>query len=391
MRLPRFLRPCIEIRLEAPENLFHVLSSNPLPFKGLPELLVDLLQPPVERLLVDFPGAGDVGHGHPGPQLDQQLVLLGQGLQGVVEGLTDPPVLDLYFLLLDLLIRQGIVGGLLLQHLGVDRGLPAGPGRELRPEIVQLSHGQPDPLVDPEDLARLVEGVLVANEELLQPDGQLPQPFRLGGGAPLAPEVVAEVQGQPLNDCREVRREAAAPLELPQHPVVVLDELLHDPGGEVLRVLPAEPGPPAGEGDDLLNERQALEEELVGGEVGRRIGGHRGFYVGCRPEGLALRGIVTQRGGAGGMGRPLNNHGEVRVGSLELPWNWRNRVFVFDELELNPGGNGLRTLPAEPGLPASVGEEVIEEREALGQEVSEGRMRIRKGGYICRYQNCLGS
>lgn len=114
------------------------------------------------------------------------------------------------------------------------------------------------------------------SEELLQSDGDLTQPLCFGRGAAFPPKMIPVVLGQSLNDRREVRRQAAPPLEGPQHPIIVLNELEHDPGGEVLSVLSVEPGLPAGKGDELLNERPALEEELVGGEVGRRGGGRRG-------------------------------------------------------------------------------------------------------------------
>lgn len=78
------------------------------------------------------------------------------------------------------------------------------------------------------------------------------------------------------DDGRQIRLGRAGALVLPDLPVVVLDELDLDPGGEVLRILPAEPEPLAGVGDDLLNELQVPTEELVGGEVvgGGGWGGH---------------------------------------------------------------------------------------------------------------------
>lgn len=59
----------------------------------------------------------------------------------------------------------------------------------------------------------------------------------------------------------------AGALVLPDFPVVVLDELHLDAGGEVLRVLPAESVPVAGLGDDLLDELQVPAEEVLGGKV----------------------------------------------------------------------------------------------------------------------------
>lgn len=79
----------------------------------------------------------------------------------------------------------------------------------------------------------------------------------------------------------QVRPQATPSLELPEHCVVVLDELALDVLRKVLRLLTPEPGLPAGMGDNLLNELQVPEEELLGSEVagGGGEGSHRSEVI----------------------------------------------------------------------------------------------------------------
>ena len=100
-------------------------------------------------------------------------------------------------------------------------------------------------------------------------------------------------------DDREVRLHVAPPLELAEHRVVVLDELDHHRPMELLRVLGAEPGPPASMGDDLLDEVQVAEEELLGGQVvagGGGEGGHGSSYGESMPRILYEVGRVADIG-----------------------------------------------------------------------------------------------
>lgn len=98
----------------------------------------------------------------------------------------------------------------------------------------------------------------------------------------MIPEVVEQV----LDGDGEKSRYLALSLELPEPAIVVLDELLHDVALEILRMLRLEAGPPAGMGNDGLDEGQVPEEELLGGEAARGggEGGHWCLYEQSNPE-----------------------------------------------------------------------------------------------------------
>lgn len=170
MRLPLLLRPFKEIRLKTAEDPLDILVPDPFPCKSLGESLVVLFQPTIQRLLRELPGSGDIGHGHSGPELDQHMVVRWQSLQGAMKGHEDPPALGRDLAVLRLLVRAGIGAGLGLKRL-VAHKVPAGAWWQLGPKIGQLHLRRPDSLVDPEQLACLVEAVPLADQELLQPDG----------------------------------------------------------------------------------------------------------------------------------------------------------------------------------------------------------------------------
>jgi hypothetical protein len=106
--------------------------------------------------------------------------------------------------------------------------------------------------------------------------------------------VIPEVVEQVLDGDGEKRRDLALSLELTEPGIVTLDELLHDVALEIRGMLRPEAGPPAGMGDDRLDEVQVPEEELLGGEVARGggEGGHgldtREFLLGSANSGDSI-------------------------------------------------------------------------------------------------------
>jgi hypothetical protein len=69
---------------------------------------------------------------------------------------------------------------------------------------------------------------------------------------------------QPADDDREAGLDVAPPLEQAEYGVIVLDELDHNRTMEILRILAAEPGPPAPMVDDLLDELQVPRKSCSG-------------------------------------------------------------------------------------------------------------------------------
>jgi hypothetical protein len=263
---------------QGPEEVLEVLPLDSPPFELLPQPRVDLLQTPVERLLVHLPEPGDIDNLEFGPHADEELVLRGERRERLEELRGDPFPVGGPFLPLRLLVRARIVGGFAFETLRAHEPAQA-PGGQLGGEVPELQLGRRNSFT-PKGLARLVESQPVPHEEPFQPHRQPSQLLRLRRWPPLPPDVVLIVEEQPFDDDREIGPDVAPPLEQAEYGVIVLDELDHHRLLEVLLLLRLEVGPPAAVGDDLLDERQVPEEELLWGKAVGEFGegGHGCVY-----------------------------------------------------------------------------------------------------------------
>jgi hypothetical protein len=268
-----------EAGLEIAEELLDVLPADPLLFERLPEPGIDLVQASIKTLLVHAPHPGDVGDFQLRPHPDEQPVLRGEGLDLAEDNPEDAQHQGALLLLVQLLTGPQFPGSHGLERL-LRHEAPGELGGELGPDLRELVLGHLHAL-SLEDVTGLAEEEPIPDHQLLQPFRDRPQAARLGGAPPLGPEVVLVVEQQPVDDDREVRPDVAPPLEQAEYGVILLNELDHHRLLEVLRVLGTELGPPATEGDDLLDELQVPQEELLRGQVVAGWGGEGGHRE-CR-------------------------------------------------------------------------------------------------------------
>lgn len=266
----------IEIVLQGAQEPLDFLPPDPLALQRLTEVREDLPHPAVEGFLVHLADTGDVRNREFDPQFDEKMVVARQGVEGPLETHVHPATTPLSLLLQEELVRRKIPRRLGLERIFADL-LPGNPVRELGPKLGELRHGHLNPLVRPQDLTGLLKGVPVADHQHLQADSYRTQPLCLGGRVMLPPNVVLVVEERPLDDHREIGLQSGplVPPELPDHGVVIVDELAEDLSFEIFSFLGAKVGSPAALGDDRLDGLQILEEGLLGGAVARR-GGHRG-------------------------------------------------------------------------------------------------------------------
>src|SRR5262249_19487750 len=116
-------------------------------------------------------------------------------------------------------------------------------------------------VIDAQGFGDLVDCPAAAHDEPFDQDRGRPLTPRVRRRAPLAPLAVAIVEEQPLDDDRDIGRQAAAPLEAAQHLVVAVDEMQANFRAEVVRFGGAQTMAPAHLARDVVDDGQTGEKE----------------------------------------------------------------------------------------------------------------------------------
>ncbi len=107
---------------------------------------------------------------------------------------------------------------------------------------------------------RFFEGQTTPDFELLEQERDLPVLLRKRGRPPFAPLRRTPIEKQPLDDDRQIGPQAASAFELPEHRIIVFDQLQVDVCGEFFEFVCRQAAPPSDERNDGPDRVQMVEE-----------------------------------------------------------------------------------------------------------------------------------